>query len=83
MALIKLTEYLFFTRPSWLPVTSPSSGQSTVLRMPPFIEYVFNALQAELRDRMREVDGPNILDHIRDIIANIHGFQNYFTLCGY
>ena len=47
------------------------------------IEYVFNALQAELRIRMREVDGVNIVDHIRDIIANMNGFQNYFIFCGY
>lgn len=57
-------------RPKYSPADAP-------------IEYVFNTLQAELRDRMREVDGTNIVDHIRDIIANMNGFQNYFTFCGY
>jgi len=57
-------------RPKYRPADAP-------------IEYVFNTLQAELRVRMREVDGTNIVDHIRDIIANMNGFQNYFTFCGY
>jgi transposase len=57
-------------RPKYSPADAP-------------IEYVFNTLQAELRIRMREINQDNLVDMIRNIIANMNGFHTYITHCGY
>lgn len=47
------------------------------------IEYVFNTLQAELRNRMYDITALNVEQHIQEIIGNMNGYINYFNFCGY
>ena len=47
------------------------------------IEYVFNTMQAELRNRMYDITGNNIEHHIQQVVGNMNGFYNYFHFCGY